>query len=157
MNASDNQPTSQIARKSRLILTFLAVTTLGVVLFGFNSMHSHTDWPGQFRSNGEKIYFMGANAPGVSSGSNRNNTMMGMMGGGCANCHGADRQGARLMPQFWLMAPPLTPDALFTEPEESHQDDGHGEHDKYTDKTIRQAITGGLDPAGEPLNAAMPR
>ncbi len=76
-----------------------------------------------------------------------------MSGGGCVNCHGVDRQGSRLMPRFWMVAPPLTADALFGE----HEDGGHGDHDEYTDDTLRRAITRGIDAGGESLDPAMPR
>jgi mono/diheme cytochrome c family protein len=39
---------------------------------------------------------------------------------------------------------------------EEHGDE-HEEHPPYTDETLKQAITQGLDPAGEPLDWVMPR
>ena len=82
---------------------------------------------------------------------------MGMMGGGCVACHGANSDGGRSMPRFWNSVPPLTPDALFGEHAEGKQDDGHGDHEKYTDETLIRAITRGVDPSGKPLDPAMPR
>jgi len=44
---------------------------------------------------------------------------------------------------------------------EEHQDEGsgeeHEEHPPYTEETVRQAITEGINPAGEPLDEEMPR
>lgn len=78
-------------------------------------------------------------------------------GGGCASCHGADREGQRLWPQFWAKAPPLTADALFGDDAHKEAADGHGDHASYDVDTLRRAITRGLDPAGEYLDQAMPR
>jgi hypothetical protein len=58
-----------------------------------------------------------------------------------------------MMPRFWVVAPALTRDALF----ENHGDDGHGDHDRYTDASLRRAISEGLDAGGEPLADSMPR
>ncbi len=80
---------------------------------------------------------------------------MRMMSGssGCVTCHGADRLGGRLMPRFWITVPPLTFEALFSE----HDEDGHGDHEGYSDESLRRAITQGIDPGGKPLDLAMPR
>ena len=40
--------------------------------------------------------------------------------------------------------------------EENH-DEGGMEHPPYTEETVRRAIAEGLDPAGKPLEAPMPR
>mgnify|MGYP002336390849 CR=1 FL=1 len=87
---------------------------------------------------------------------------MGMTGGGCVACHGADRGGGQLRPQFWKTAPPLTPAALFGEHAEGGDPEGeneasHGDHESYTDDTLRRAIAEGVDPGGDPLDPAMPR
>ncbi len=46
--------------------------------------------------------------------------------------------------------------------QEEHHDDKpsqeeHEEHPPYTEETLRKAITERIDPAGEPLDAVMPR
>ncbi len=111
-----------------------------------------------FVSNGERIYFTGTGSTGYPIASTGGRGGFGMHrrmhGGGCAGCHGADREGRRLWPQFWIAAPALTPAALFGD---DHGDDGHGDHAAYDDASLRQAITRGLDPAGKPLDSAMPR
>ena len=48
----------------------------------------------------------------------------------CAVCHGANREGKRLWPQFWIKAPALTTEALFAD---NHAGDGHGDHDNYSE------------------------
>ena len=82
---------------------------------------------------------------------------MQMRAGGCVTCHGSDRLGGRLMPQFWISAPPLTAAALFKGNDEHSGEDEHGNHDAYNDETLRRAIADGRDPGNEQLDAAMPR
>lgn len=118
---------------------------------------SGANWPAQFRSNGERIYFTGTSASGVSITSASDSMHMQMHGGGCVNCHGADRQGGRLMPQFWMIAPALTPAALFGGHDDAPDKDGHGDHAEYDEAALRRAITEGIDPAGKRLDTAMPR
>lgn len=114
-----------------------------------------------FSSNGETIYFTGISTSGNQISANGGGTTMGMHrqmhGGGCASCHGADRNGQRLWPQFWIKAPALTAEALFAADTHGNDADGHGEHGSYDADSLRLAITNGLDPAGEQLNTAMPR
>ena len=82
------------------------------------------------------------------------NMHMRMHGTGCVSCHGVDREGSRLWPQFWVKAPALTVEALFTD---DHTKDGHGDHGSYDTESLREAITDGVNPAGKRLDAAMPR
>ena len=128
----------------------------GLALFGMGPETSRSSWPTQFQSNGERIYFTTTSASGQpinAQGGTMHMRMMATDGGGCVTCHGTDRQGGRLMPRFWNVAPPLTPDALFGE----HEEDGHGDHESYTDETLRRAIIKGIDAGGKPLAQEMPR
>ena len=110
--------------------------------------------PASYSSNGERIYFTGISASGDPISRIGGNMHMHMMGGACVTCHGSDRQGRRMMPAFWQVAPPLTHAALF----ETHDaGDGHGGHDRYTDDTLQRAVFHGVDPAGNPLDDGMPR
>jgi mono/diheme cytochrome c family protein len=77
-----------------------------------------------------------------------------MMGGGCATCHGADRRGARMIPEFWEVAPALTRDALF---DDHGARGGHGTHASYGAASLRRAISRGVDPSGAQLAPHMPR
>ena len=114
-----------------------------------------------FVSNGERIYFTGSSASGTAISAIGGSGMTGMHqqvhGGGCASCHGADREGQRLWPQFWIEAPALTAAALFESDAHDTDTDGHGEHDSYDDESLRAVITRGIDPAGDRLDEAMPR
>ncbi len=66
-------------------------------------------------------------------------------------------KGRRLMPRFWIKAPALTGDALFDDADHKQDSSGHGDHGNYDAVSLRRAITEGVDPAGEPLDQAMPR
>lgn len=135
----------------------IVIALIGLVsaptLFGVNSMHNRDNWPTQFQSNGERIYFTATSSSGLAITARGGDSSMGMMGAGCVTCHGADRQGARLMHSFWKTTPPLTSDALFKEDSE----DGHGDHDGYSEDSLGRAITQGIEPGGKPLDQAMPR
>jgi mono/diheme cytochrome c family protein len=114
--------------------------------------------PATFASNGERIYFSGTSASGqaiiASGGSSMMNRHRQIHGGGCAVCHGAEREGKRLWPQFWIKAPALTAEALFSD---KHEHEGHADHGNYDTESLRMAITAGVNPMGEPFDAAMPR
>ncbi len=117
-----------------------------------------------FVSNGERIYFTGTSASGLPISANGGGGSMSgmhrqMHGGGCASCHGSEREGQRLWPRFWVKAPALSVGALFGDDANAHDEggDGHGDHASYDAESLRHAITRGLDPAGESLDQAMPR
>ena len=145
--------------------TVLLISIL--LLVSCNGSFDHGPFSGDigstaFVSNGERIYFTGISASGLPiSAIGGGDSMSGMHrkihGGGCASCHGADREGQRLWPQFWVKAPALTIDALFSGNAHDEDADGHGDHASYDTDSLRRAITRGLDPAGESLDRAMPR
>ncbi len=135
----------------------LVAATAAAVLVGCDigpemGMH-HARFNGPFASNGERIYFIGTSDSGEPVSYVGGNLHFRMMGGGCATCHGDRREGGRMSPRFWLKAPPLTRHALFDDHGAAND---HGDHAAYTDKTLRRAISRGLDAAGEPLDEAMP-
>lgn len=145
--------------KFLLLVSLLAVTSC-------NGGFGHRANPGtagfvEFSSNGERIYFTGTSESGNPISTRGGGSMAGMhqqmSGGGCVNCHGADREGKRLWPQFWVKAPALTSSALFGGDEHSDNDDKHGDHADYDSLSLGLAITKGIDPNGDPLNPAMPR
>ena len=124
---------------------------------GYQNGHMfETPFPSSFSSNGERIYFTGRSERNSTIAFSGGGMHMRMMGGSCATCHGADRQGGvRMMPYFWKTTPPLTAQALFdTHGEES---EGHGNHGNYNEATLRRAIHTGQDPAEQALDNLMPR
>ncbi|MBI3452640.1 MAG: c-type cytochrome [Rhodospirillales bacterium] len=139
-----------------VLLVAIAVVYGGGAIFGVGPNLSRSEWPTQFQSNGERIYFTSQSASGLPISFRSGGMHMAMRAGGCVACHGVDRQGGRLMPRFWLAAPPLTPAALFGGQDGNGQD-GHGDHAEYNAETLRRAITEGVDPGGKSLNPEMPR
>jgi mono/diheme cytochrome c family protein len=110
-----------------------------------------------YSSNGERIYFTATSSSGrtiTSSGG----IMMHQMA--CVNCHGPDGHGGRVNMMMWTLDVPditwhnLTGEAGHDEPEGGEE---HEEHPPYTEESLKRAITRGIDPAGEPLDRAMPR
>ena len=140
-----------------VILVALAVFVLLGGHFGSGTMSNSSDWPAKFQSNGEQIYFTGTSASNLPIRFQSDSVHMEMIGGGCVTCHGAYREGGRLMPRFWITVPRLTPAALFEEHKEEVESDGHGDHDAYTDDALRRAITAGIDPSGKLFDPAMPK
>ena len=152
----------RFVRLGGIVLVLVVALVAARLLLGSGPMTNRADWPSEFQGNGERIYFTATSASGQPISPKGGTMHMRMSAGGCVACHGADRQGGRLMPQFWKSAPPLTAAALFGEHADKDKDasgegDGHDDHDSYTDVTLRRAITDGLDPAGESLDPAMPR
>lgn len=70
----------------------------------------------------------------------------------CASCHGADGHGR---PEGGVVPSDITPAALAI-PRESETQGGR-RHGPYTDRTLKRAITMGMDPAGNALAPTMPR
>lgn len=120
----------------------------------------------QYRSNGEQIYFTGTSQRGdLITFQMPGGGMMGGMGmrGGmmaCVDCHGPDGRGGRVqMMMATFDAPDIRYQTLTAEHMEHGAEEGgvEEEHPPYTDATIKQAITQGVDPAGNPLEWPMPR
>ena len=116
------------------------------------------DYPAKFASNGEQIYFTGTSTSGSPIRARVDGSMMSrhmrMHGGGCASCHGVDREGRRMWPRFWLKAQALTAESLFSEDHSAH---GHNDHGGYDQQSLRKAIAEGVRPNGMPLHETMPR
>ncbi|MFQ5596267.1 MAG: c-type cytochrome [Anaerolineae bacterium] len=120
-------------------------------------------FPGQFRSNGEQIFFTATSDSGQPITAEM--AGMGAMHPGmmtCATCHGTDGRGGRVnmrRPELaeGMMGTFEAPDIRYSTLTGGEHDDAHAEHPPYTDETIKRAITQGIDPAGEPLEWPMPR
>ena len=110
-----------------------------------------------YDSNGERIYFSAASESGNSISYTGSITMMHSIT--CANCHGADGKGGRVNMMMWSFeTPDITWEHLTSEEhhEEGSGEEEHEEHPPYTEETVKQAITEGINPAGEPLDEEMP-
>lgn len=99
---------------------------------------------------GARIYLYG-----VGEGGNipRSAIGPGMMGGGCAMCHGVDGKGgtfSMMMGRF--QAPDIRYDTLTSR----HEEDGEA-HEPWTDREIRRSIVEGVEPDGKRLDIFMPR
>jgi mono/diheme cytochrome c family protein len=112
-----------------------------------------------YSSNGERIYVSATSSSGQRITSSGGVMMMHQLA--CVNCHGSDGKGGRvgLMMMATLDVPDITWHNLTQEDGHDGPEDGeeHDEHPPYTEETLKRAITRGLDPAGEPLDEAMPR
>jgi cytochrome c oxidase subunit 2 len=109
--------------------------------------------PQQFTSNGQQIYFTGVS---------RQDGYLPRTGGppwaqrvGCAACHGPNGRGGSPVMMGTAIPPDIRYDVLTGKvPEASGE---KMDHPPYTDATIKQAITQGVDPANKPLDWTMPR
>lgn len=137
------------------MLSFLPLLT--IVLTGASLLSSCSSFD-RYSSDGERIYFTAESSSGdpiTYSGSIR---MMRTIT--CANCHGPDGKGGRVNMMMWSFnVPDITWDNLTEEEHREEQEGGeeHEEHPPYTEETLKSAITRGINPAGEPLDEAMPR
>jgi hypothetical protein len=122
-------------------------------------------------SNGERIYFTGADQEGERISYAGGPDFGGMMMGGyltCAACHGPDAHGGRHLMHMQVMdAPPIYGAALSGHGGEEHEegeqpDPGHAageghEPDGYMLEEFGMAVVEGQHPDGEPLDQGMPR
>ncbi len=139
-------------RNLLFVLGLVAVIT-GIVGLAFLEMYpasigsTSITTSDTFSSVGERIYFTGVgnNGPIPLRGGP---PWLGMRGGSCASCHGSDGQGGFNIMMSNKEAPAISFKALIEEEEE---------HPRWNEKSIKRAITDGIDPAGKPLDATMPR
>ena len=134
-----------------ILLALVGLAIAGIAMTAPDT--SRQNWPSQFTSEGQRLYFTGQSAAGqrlLPEGGNHHMTMMGT--GACVDCHGTDREGGRLWPALWRTVPAITFTALTGE----HGHDGH-DHDTYSAQTLSKAITEGTRPDGSKLGPGMPR
>ncbi len=154
-----NETSAPRQRRKNLGIAATLTLIVAVLTFWFQSSPDtyRSNWPAEFSSEGERLYFTGRSTSGIQmqpKGGNHHTMMMG--GGGCVGCHGTDRSGGRLWPAFWQVAPPLTAGALTGALTGDHEHDGH-DHETYTAGTLALAITRGIRPDGSKLSEDMPR
>ena len=155
---ADSDDGKQILKGSRKAWRFAVLAAFGVFLSGCDGRHGtmmgQQSVPARYQSNGERIYFTGMSQSRKPITYTGGNMHLQMMGGGCSTCHGGDRDGSRMMPEFWIVAPPLTRTVLFGNHDEG---DGHGDHTSYDAESLRRAVSRGLEPSGEKMDPIMPR
>jgi len=101
----------------------------------------------QYNSNGERIYFTATSSSGKPIYSQGFMMMQGRIA--CVNCHGADGRGGNVnMMMTSFETPNITWPVLTGQ---------HENHAPYTEATLKDAITRGLEPNGEQLEIYMPR
>lgn len=101
---------------------------------------------------GKQIYLQGTSPTGGTLNANLNGNELPANALPCAGCHGRDGRGK---PEGGVDPSNLQWDEL-TKPYEVTKPGGR-RHGTYTDRLFVRAVSLGLDPAGNPLNAAMPR
>lgn len=124
------------------------------------------DWrrgPGEFETNGERIFFTGVGRDGripIEWDPPTGTFMPRPDAGpdeapiGCAMCHGADGRGGRMggMRMRVIRAPDIRYETLTSE----HTEDGETEP-AWDDTDIARAVREGVQPDGEELDPVMPR
>lgn len=138
-----------MSHRYRKIFFLIACTLL---LFVSGKVLSSTNELTPQEKRGQQIYLKGTSASGqeivaVLNGS----TTVPASAMPCANCHGVDGLGR---PEGGVMPSNITWEAL-TKPY-SVETNGR-QHEAYTERTLKRAITIGIDPAGNSLEATMPR
>ena len=112
-----------------------------------------------FESNGAQIYFIGTSQRGTPITASREPGMGRMRGSRltCASCHGPDGRGGEIRMMMRVVeVPDIRYERLTSEEHGDHGEEEEG-HEPYTDETIKQAITEGVEPGGETLDWPMPR
>ena len=71
------------------------------------------------------------------------------------DCHGVSGHGGVPVMMGEAIPTDITYEALTSEHEAEHN--GEGEHELYTDESIKAAIRDGIEPSGELLDPTMPR
>jgi len=143
-------------RRMPIVFGAIGVAALALVAaeFSMTPVTSRAVWPSEFRSNGERIYYSGTSASGQAIRAVGGDRHMSMMGGNaCVACHGVDREGGRLRPSYWSVAPAITAEALLGD----HADEDDHAHDTYDRESLAVAISTGRRPDGSEIGARMPR
>ncbi len=108
----------------------------------------------QEEDRGRQIYLRGTSPTGQKITAVMGNSGLEIPGEAmaCVNCHGRDGRGK---PEGGVTPSDITWNGL-TKPYGVSHESGRN-HPPYTEKTLKRAITMGLDPAGNQLHPAMPR
>lgn len=131
-----------------------AAVALAAVEFSMTPVTNRAEWPSEYRSNGERIYYTGTSGSGQAIRASGGDRRMSMMGSNaCVACHGADLEGGRLRPSYLSVAPAITAEALLGD----HADEDDHAHDAYDRASLAVAISTGRRPDGSEIGPRMPR
>lgn len=111
----------------------------------------------RFTSNGQSIYYTGADVSGPIARSIRGGGMMGfgMTGAfSCVDCHGEDGRGGKV--SVMMFGSIDVPDIRYSTLSTARVDNG-SDVPAWTDADIARAIRNGVEPTGQRLKAPMPR
>jgi cytochrome c oxidase subunit II len=111
-----------------------------------------------FASNGEQIYYTGVSRTTGPIPRTGGPMWAYHRGVGCVACHGVHGRGGVPV----MMGTALPEDIRYTtltaaEPHKEGEKKEAMDHPPFTDATIKQAITQGVDPANKPVDWTMPR
>ncbi|HEX9093448.1 MAG TPA: cytochrome c [Coriobacteriia bacterium] len=149
-------------KKSTMLLLALVLVVVGatglVLTFVFGGPSVTL---GAFSSNGQRIYYTGADAAGpiprtvagagVSGFGMMGNGMMGDVA--CVGCHGEDGRGGRVRMMLGTVDIADVRYSTLATPRSEEGTTVPG----WTDSDIARAIRDGVEPNGQPLKAPMPR
>jgi mono/diheme cytochrome c family protein len=111
-----------------------------------------------FASNGERIYYTGTSAKTGPIPRTGGPMWVYHAGVGCVACHGVQgRGGVPVMMGTAIPEDIRYPTLTAAEPAKAGEKKEAMDHPPYTDTTIKQAVTQGIDPANKPLDWTMPR
>lgn len=146
-------------KNSRVL--FLAMILLSISILGFaflpyvSSLVESPNISKDYSSLGEQIFFSGRGENERPISYSRGPQWLRMMGGSCSSCHGDDGKGGFQIMMSDEEAPSITWEAL--NEEEHGKDEEEEEHPPFDKRTIKRAITKGLDTSGQRLDSIMPR
>ncbi|MBW2058079.1 MAG: cytochrome c [Deltaproteobacteria bacterium] len=112
---------------------------------------------GRFRSNGEMIYYTRTNDQGLEIAFDKGPKWLRRRRLGCVACHGSGGRGKFIIWPTLKIAPDIRYDVLV---KGKHDYGGNGEgqaHKRYTDESIRRAVTQGIGVDGKSFDRVMPR
>ena len=133
------------------VMGLILVCIVAIILWSATGITTRS----RYSANGEQIYFTATSQRGTPITPDITVGMGIMRRGGmaCATCHGPDGRGGRTrMMMSSVEAPDIRYKTLTAEKHGSEMD-----HEPYTDETIKQAITQGIEPNGKQLKWPMPR
>lgn len=140
----------------RLLLWAIALIAIGTVGLAITIVSVPGSVLGTFSSDGQRIYYTGADANGPIPRTVAGDSFMGMgmMGGvACVDCHGEDGRGGRIGMMFGTID---IPDIRYSTLTTTHSEEGTT-LPAWTDTDIARAIRDGVEPDGQRLKAPMPR